>query len=359
MDSTSNASIARQSERSRSVGFNPRVKRTELTRVWALILIYWCAAGSCLIVSAEPDPPAGQVSSEISGLDFVIRLRNGQTKFRQGEIISVELGYGVTPQAPVKEFAGHPDRPGLSVDRFVLSPHTGVVDPLRDFLSTVGGWDGPPPRSVPFLEAGGSWATADINQWFRFDNPGKYSLSVLAHAVRTRYEAFGNRPTLANTLKSNTVEFEIVPAEEAWQAATLQKALTLLEGKSALDTPHQICRVLRFLATPQAVDNMVKLYADQVMCESEYRDGLFAFPDREYAVKKLEDGLLDPSIAASAGYLDTLARLSACLQRPELLPAEDEQYFGSSEWTIGGPLGLWQLVEEEQNRFARIAGSAR
>ena len=98
---------------------------------------------------------------------------------------------------------------------------------------------------------------------------------------------------------------------------------------------------------------MVKFYANQIMCESEYRDGLFAFPDREYAVRKLEDGLLDPSIAVSVGYLDTLARLSACLQRPELLPGEDEQYLGSSEWPMGGSVGLWELVEEEQNRYAQ------
>jgi hypothetical protein len=292
----------------------------------------------------SPDSPAG---------DFVIRFRDGQTKFRQGQIITIELGYGANPQAPAEQFAGHPDQPGLAVDRFVLSPHTGVVDPLRDFLSTVGVWDGPPPRSVPFVEAGGPWATADVNEWFRFDNPGKYSLSVLAHAVRTRYEAFGSRPSSANTLKSNTLEFEIVPAEEAWQAATLQKALTLLEAKSTYEPQQQGCRVLRFLATPQAVDKMVEHYADQGICESEYRDGLFAYPDREYAARKLQDGLLEPSIAVSAGYLDTLARLSACLQHPESLLGEDEQHLGTSEWPMGGPASLWKLVEEEQNRFVQ------
>jgi hypothetical protein len=319
--------------------------------VWALALIFWFAAVSSFPVLARASQAPVPMSPDSPGRDFVIRFRD-DTKFRQGEVITVELGYGANPQASARRFADHPDQPGLAVDRFVLSPHTGVVDPLRDFLSTVGGWGGPPPRSVLFVEAGGSWATADINEWFRFDNPGKYSLAVLAHAVRNSYEAFGSRSTTANTLKSNTLEFEIVPAEEAWQAATLQKALRLLEAKSTNEPQEQGCRVLRFLATPQAVDKMVEHYTDQSMCESEYRDGLFAYPEREYTVRKLEDGLLEPAIAVSAGYLDTLARLSACLQRHDFLPGEDEQYLGSSEWSMGGPVGLWELVEEEQHRYA-------
>jgi len=351
MDYILSAGVIRQNVFSASVGHARQVKRRGVEWVWALTLIFWFAPFSAFPASARASQAPAPTSSDSPAQEFAIRFRGGQTKFRQGEVITVELGYGADPLASAERFAAHPEHPGLAMDRFVLSPHTGVTDPLRDFLSTVGGWDGPPPRPVPFVEAGGSWTTADINEWFRFDTPGKYRISVLAHAVRNRYEAFGSRPTTANTLESNTLEFEIVPAEEAWQAATLQKALTLLEAKSSNEPQQQGCRMLRFLATPQAVDKMVEQYTEEDICESEYRDGLFAYPNREYAVRKMEDGLLEPSIAVSAGYLDTLARLSACLQRPEFLPGEDEQYLGAAEWPIGGPVGLWQLVEEEQNRF--------
>jgi hypothetical protein len=220
------------------VGAAHPVERKGVARVHALALILWLLPVSLLPASGVAGQGLAPMSCDSPAQEFVIRFKDGQTKFRQGEIITVELGYGADPQAPAKRFADHPHQPGLAVDRFLLSPHTGVVDPLRDFLSTVGGWGGPPPRPIPFVEAGGPWATAHINEWFRFDNPGKYSLTVLAHAVRNSYEAFGRRPTTANTLKSNTLEFEIVPAEEAWQAATLRKALTLLEAKST-DEPQQ------------------------------------------------------------------------------------------------------------------------
>jgi hypothetical protein len=330
------------------------IKGRALARVWALALIYFLAPFSSLLFSIETSQALRKLSSDSPAQDFVIRLKDGQRKFRQGETITVELGYGASPQAPAKRYADRPDQPGLAVDRFVLTPHTAVVDPLRDFLGTVGGWDGPPPRKVPFAEAGGSWTTADINEWFRFDNPGNYTLLVLAHAVRTSYEAYGSRPSAASTVKSNTVEFEIVPADAAWQAATLQKALGLLETKSADESQQQGCRILRFLATPLAVDNMVEHYADIGICEADYRDGLFAFPDRAYAVRKLENGILEPSIAVSAGYLDTLARLSAYLQHPEFLPGVDDQQLGTSEWSIGGPMaGHWELIEAEQDRYVR------
>ncbi len=354
MDCALSSRVARQGVFSRRVDAAQRVKRTGRARVSALALIYWFTPVSSLPVSAQTSQAPVPVSSETPALDFVVRVRDGQTKFRQGEIITVELGYGANALAPAKRFPDHSDQPGLAVDRFVLTPHSGVVDPLRDFLGTVGGWSGPPPRAVPFVEAGGSWTTADINEWFRFDNPGKYTLSVLAHMVRTSYEAFGSRPTAAKTLKSNTVDFEILPADEAWQAATLQKALGLLETKSAIEPQQQGCRILRFLGTPQAVDKMVEHYADQGICEAEYRDGLFAFPDREYALSRLEDGLLEPSIAVSAGYLDTLARLSAYLLHPEFLPGGDDQYLGTSEWLMSGPMAAHaDLIEAEHDRFVR------
>jgi len=326
-----------------------------LAMVRALGLIYCLGQVPFLLFATETSQAPGELSSSSIRRDFVIRLRDGQRKFRQGQIITVELGYGASAQAPAKRFPDHPDQPGLAVDQFVLLPRTGVVDPLRDFLGSVGGWDGPPPRVVPFVEAEASWTTAVINEWFRFDKPGEYTLRVLAHAVRASYEAYGSRPAGANTVESNALEFEIVSAEPAWQAATLQKALESLETKSPVESQQYGCRILRFLATPQAVDKMVEHYADPDICGADYRDGLFAFPDREYAVRTLEDGLLKPSVVVSAGYLDTLARLSAYLQHPEFLPGVDEEQLGTSGWPTGGFLAAhWELIEAEQDRQVQV-----
>ena len=236
---------------------------------------------------------------------FVVRLRNGQAKFRQGETITLKLGYGADPQASTSSFPMHANQPGLAVDEFRLEPRTGVTDPLRDFMGSVGAWDGPPPRATPFVEERGPWAAIEINEWFRFDKPGRYHLSVLAHAVRSPYEVFRNREPGVMAVTSNVIELEIVPADPAWQAATLKNAARV--GKA---NPGEACRIVRFLTTRAAVDEMIQHYADEGVCGGEYRYGLFAFPDREYVVKKMEDGILEPSAAVSTDYLDTLARRS-------------------------------------------------
>src|SRR5690242_16628924 len=79
-----------------------------------------------LAVEAESEPDLAFQSEKVStppssGAStsaFVVRLKNGQAKFRQGETITLELGYGADPQASTGRFPRHPDRPGLAVDEF-------------------------------------------------------------------------------------------------------------------------------------------------------------------------------------------------------------------------------------------------
>ena len=328
-------------------------------RLRRFLIVATSLAWGLKLAAGSPRPflgsnASGQPASGVTALDFSIGLKDGQTRFRQGETITVELGYGTDPQATAGHLATDQDRPGLAVDEFRLQPRTGVVDPIRDFLSSVSVWDGPPPRPEPFVEERGSIAI-DINEWFRFDRLGKYRLSVLAHPVRSRFGAFGNRVPGAATVTSNTVEFEIVPADPSWQATTVQKAVALL-ATNVVDYRRQRegCRILRFMTARAAVDMIIKHYADEGVCEAEYRDGLFAFPDREYVVQKMEDGILDPAVVVSAGYLSTLATLSTYLEHPELVPSDGDHYLGKPEWLMGGSLaGHWDLVEAKEEEYLK------
>ena len=134
---------------------------------------------------------------------------------------------------------------------------------------------------MPFIETGSSWRAVEINEWFQFGKPGKYCLTVLAHAVPNAFAAFGNRPSGAAVVTSNTVEFSIVAADPAWQEETLRKALGFVEGEFNYERQVKGCRMLRFLATHAAVNAIIKHYADGRFCTGDYRYGLFAFPDRE------------------------------------------------------------------------------
>jgi hypothetical protein len=284
---------------------------------------------------------------------FTIRLTNGQTRFHSGETITLELGYGAQANAPASPYTTGGSRPGLSVYEFDLEPRAGVTDPLENYLGSVGGvWMGPPPRFVPFIEKGGSWAKVDLNEWFQFSKPGNYRLTVLAREGASAYAAYDNRATAA-TVASNTIAFTIIPADAAWQQATLRQALGLVESKRA--SPHQQvgCRMLRFLTTRDAVDAMIRHYADGGICGMDYRYGLFAFPDREYVVNQMDDGILEPSVAISADYLRTLATISVYDEHPEYLPVQNGRNLGKGG-TMGGALGAhWNVVQTEEDRFTR------
>ena len=244
-------------------------------RLWRFLTVVTSLAWGLKLVAGTPRPFQGSNASDhpasgATALSFSVRLKDGQTRFRQGETISLELGYGTDPRENVGPLRTDQDRPGLAVDEFRLQPRTGVVDPLRDFLGSVSVWDGPPPRPEPFVEERGSIGI-DINEWFQFDKLGKYRLSVLAHPVHSRLGAIGSHEPGAATATSNTVEFEIVAADCSWQAATIQKAVALLSTNADYRRQREGCRTLRFITARAAVDVMIKHYADEGVCEAEYR----------------------------------------------------------------------------------------
>jgi len=306
-----------------------------------LVLTTWLACALTPVVASpilrQVDDTRAETAASVAEHPFTIRLKGGQTRFQLGEIVTLELGYGTEPDAPVSPYPERQDRPGLAVDELRLEPQMGVADPLQDYLASLGGWDGPPPRHVPFIETEGSWRLVEINDWFQFQKPGQYRLTVLAHAVPSGFAASRNRPPGAAMVTSNTIEFSIVPADPAWQEETLRKALGLVEGEFNYGRQVKGCRMLRFLATHAAVDAIIKHYADGRFCMGDYRYGLFAFPDRTYLVRQMEDGILEPSVAISANYLRTLAAISVYKDHPEFLPRGESPDLGKMTWNISCP----------------------
>lgn len=312
----------------------------------------------------QVDNTHAETAASVAEYPFTLRLKDGQKRFQLGETITIELGYGVESSAPVDSQAKRPDRPGLAVDELRLEPCIGVVDPLRDYLASVGGWDGPPPRSVRFIETKGSWRAVEINDWFQFGKPGKYRLTVLAHAVPNAFSVLGNRPAGAVVVTSNTVEFSIVAADPAWQEETLRKALGLVEGDFNYGRQVKGCRMLRFLATDAAVNAIIKHYAEGQFCTGDYRYGLFAFPDRPHVVRQMEDGIPEPSVGISADYLRTLSAISVYKDHPEFLPSEESPDLGKVSWSpptptivpAGTPNPLaahFDLIDAEEDRYFR------
>ena len=104
--------------------------------------------------------------------------------------------------------------------------------------------------------------------------------------------------------------------------AELGAALQILGSKGSDMDRRKGCRMLRFLGTDLAVDEMIKRYGEsQWGCDFEFTAGLFGARDRERVVRLLEAGLRAADQPVSESYLRTLAVLTVYEQHPELRPA--------------------------------------
>jgi hypothetical protein len=149
-------------------------------------------------------------------------------RFRQGEVIQLKLnftaaraGYAVQATTVALRERG--------MDSFTAAPAGRIGDPLegsRVWMNPSGMFGMPPllpgePFSVP----------VELNQWIRFGGPGKYQ--VTAQSSRTFWIADAPGARRQQTLVSNPMDIEIVPADAQWQKEQLALILPELPAPAA------------------------------------------------------------------------------------------------------------------------------
>jgi len=258
-------------------------------------------------------------------VSFSIRLEGDKKQFRQGEVIRLEMRFASSRAKAYRMDAATYDRSGrIEMDKFHIEPETGFTDPMRDHLGFLGGGL----RGFPELEEKPYLITYEINEWFRFDRPGKYRLYLTSPRVSRigKQEESG-----AVTLTSNAVEFEIVEAEVSWQDKELQRIVKELDAKDQKTDRRAACRALRFLGSKAAVPELVRRYDDSDQeCAFEYYAGLIGSPHRDFAIETMEAQIAAPNQPISGGWLNLLIQLVAAPQlRP---PASGDEQQWSEYW---------------------------
>jgi hypothetical protein len=205
------------------------------------------------------------------------------------------------------------------MDDFHLSPPDGLVDPLHDYFNESGGHMMGGLYTTPELTSKPYVVNADLNEWYRFDRPGKYRLYVTSPRVGLGRTDFFNAESLVTT--SNIVEFEILPAERAWAKQRLTEIVRALDALGREGSHHQTCRELRFLGTADAAREMVRRYQGRDnVCDFEYGFGLIGSPQRALVVSEMERQLGAPGFPVAAAFLHTLSLLAFVQQTPTPLP---------------------------------------
>ena len=274
------------------------------------------------------------------GLLFTAAFKDNQKQFHPGETLKLELSFAAsTPKTYALDNASY-DRSGrLEIDTFVVDRPDSVVDPLYDYFHSVFfGFMGGGLHGIGEITNKPQLITAELNEWMRFDKPGRYRLYVVSHRVGKMKKGGDPYHSSGVVAVSNVVEFEILPFDKKWATQKLNEALTVL-SKPDVDH-HPSCRTLRFLGTTAAASEMIKRFrGDDLACEFELGFGLIGSPQRDYVIREMESVLSSPQQPVSSRFVSTLALLKVARQRPPLPPYPD----GNEE-----QIKLWNAQFKEQ-----------
>lgn len=263
------------------------------------------------------------VAKNPEGVSFTIRLIEPSARFRQGERIRIELSFS----SRVQHRYQLNDSGQLVVDRDYVDPSEGAVDPLVDYQE-LGGDVGGGVRSIMLGEEPRN-LVFDLNEWLRFDKPGRYHLYVESTRILyEREESSGDRVITSASVVSNVIAFEVVPAEPEWARQRLAEATRAYDqatGSNADEQRRDAARLLRFLATPEATREIAhRLQGDPI--DIELLLGLVGSPHRKEAIAALEAKLDAPDFPVSTTFFHMLVLMRDKLDNPGALgpyPRED------------------------------------
>ncbi|MCM3871301.1 MAG: hypothetical protein ND895_11505 [Pyrinomonadaceae bacterium] len=282
-----------------------------------------------------------------AGLIFTIRLKDNQTRFRQGEVVRLELNFSSSAAKTFLLNTASYDRSGrLEIDSFVLDHRDGTADPLYDYFnSAMFGFMGGGLRGIGELSDKPQVMTSELNEWIRFDRPGHYRLYVVSGRVGTKRapdDRYGSRSTAT---VSNVIEFDILPADDKWARQTINEAKAVL-GKP--DGDHRAaCRTLRFLGTMDAATEMVRLLrGSDNNCDFESSFGLISSPHRDFVIRAMERAISLPEQPVATSLVRTLSLLAFTTQLPAPPPYPEGDDARIKEWQA--------LMEQRRHSYEEV-----
>jgi hypothetical protein len=281
-----------------------------------LIGVFLCLAAARQTLCADQQDTA---------VSLTIRFANGINQFHVGEVIPIELAFSASVDKTYSFETRNYDRSGrLDIEQFYVNPPGR--DPLLSYYRTFGGFIGGGLGGTNYLTAEPQKMREDLNEWVGLDNPGHFSLFLTSKRVsRLR----GSKPEPVE-LRSNTLEFDVIEPDPAWQKETLDAAVMVLDNSST-STPEAkraASHTLRFLDSPASIRELAR----QVTQPGEgsrwdFVAGLSASRHQELVLKELEAQFNAPNAAITADYISILAQTKFRFthEPPPLYPKQGEQ----------------------------------
>jgi hypothetical protein len=151
-----------------------------------------------------------------------------------GEAIPIELQFQTANPGRYQVITDPSQRIHLNgnrvYERFTGEPAAEAIDPLREQTRMFEILTGPQPK-LEQLKVTPIAIEQVVNDWISFRKPGRYRITAqtqrlsLVDSSKDPAQVFLPQPL---PMQSNTVEIEIIPAEDNWANNQLQKAVASL-----------------------------------------------------------------------------------------------------------------------------------
>jgi hypothetical protein len=294
------------------------------SRLTVLLCLSICVSAP---VFAQLPDQCSESSSNPADVSLQLSLKQGQTVFRQGEIIELELAF--TGSSKYQLSTRNYDRSGrLHPESLCLEPSDKVEDPLTDYFSqgifSMGGLSG-----IHRLDDTPYNVSMQLNEW-KSVPPGRYRLRVVSRRVSYKHPIEARAENLP--VASNSVEFDVIKADPDWQARQLQTALSLLGNEKPSDDAQHAARVLRFLGSENATRELVRRYwsdSDQPYGWN-LKFGLVGSPHRQLVLDGMRSAISDPQHPITPEFLRLLTLLEIQQSPENHMPAYDAK--NREEW---------------------------
>jgi hypothetical protein len=256
-----------------------------------------------------------------------LSLEGGKTQFRSGEPIVLQFSFTATgPGVSVDVTTTEPPSP---IDTVVLTPKEGAFPWLDeqargkryspDYVNTT---TAEPNQPVTL--------TLTLNDLYRFDSPGHYTVSITTRRVRVGDgSSNGSLPSPGHLqeLTSNDVSFDVVPFPDQDEAALAVSLEQRIRASANQRSAQKLADELDYLSGDAATAAKLSLFLHPKTFDPSRVDvtqGLWIARNRTMVVAALERAIVDPA-QTSADLVGTLVDLKATLQpphNPEAIKAE-------------------------------------
>jgi len=247
--------------------------------------------------------------SQDNGHDVRVRLSLAGEKsvYRTGEPIRLTLSFTSDRDGYIIDTTT--TKPAHPVDEVLLSPDSGVSRWLDEYSGRHR--YAPDYRSAEKITATPTTVELPLNDWFRFDRPGRYTVRVRTGRVTRPEHPPAFSPPIP--LTTNEVSFKVVPMSSVEEEQEVRRLSARLEATRDFKEECKISEDLSYLSGEVSTREKVRrFFSSQGRSGNSFQNiyfGLFIARDRALVVRLLEGALRDPNTPATHELLQTLTLL--------------------------------------------------